>query len=519
MAIDAMKVLAEIRAERQRKKHDGAKTGASAEAPGVHNGSSSATSVDAGKLFTDLHDFLRRYICYPSTHAQVAHTLWCAHTHCMSEWHTTPRLAFMSEEKESGKTRALEVTELVTPGALLSFNASPAAMVRKVAAGSGCTTVLYDEIDALFGSAKREEGNLDVRSVLNSGYRRGAKCHRCVTAGKRIKVEELDAFAPVAVAGLRNLPDTLASRAIIIRMRPRTPDEKVEQFRRRWAQPIANEIYGRLAAWCGGLKLADVEPDMPDGVADRAAECWEPLLAIADAVGGIWPNLAREAAKHFVQGGRHEAQSLGVELLEHIREAFGGADALWTETLLERLIERPESPWKDIYGKPLTDRGLAQRLKNHRDQHGEPIRSCDVKLNGTNRKGYRAEQFHDVWPRYLEMSATRATRATFLNGQNKKVAEVAQVALDGGTPIADVACNCSASATPPSPDLWADLDIPASCRRCAHCGRGGAVNIVTLHDGKQRQLHRECEAPWLATHDNPLSRQPLNGGTFGGSAA
>jgi hypothetical protein len=33
---------------------------------------------------------------------------------------------------------------------------------------------------------------------------------------------------------------------------------------------------------------------------------------------------------------------------------------------------------------------------------------------------------------------------------------------------------------------------------------------VALPDGKRRQLHRECEAPWFATHDHPpLS---LNGG-------
>jgi hypothetical protein len=63
----------------------------------------------------------------------------------------------------------------------------------------------------------------------------------------------------------------------------------------------------------------------------------------------------------------------------------------------------------------------------------------------------------------------------------------------------------------PSPEFFSDLapadpgDIPPSCRRCFHCGKGGAVNIVILPDGRQRQLHRECEAAWFATHDNPHS--------------
>jgi len=50
--------------------------------------------------------FLRRFVIYPSEHALVAHVLWIAHTHLMDCWDTTPRLAFMSAERMSGKTRA-----------------------------------------------------------------------------------------------------------------------------------------------------------------------------------------------------------------------------------------------------------------------------------------------------------------------------------------------------------------------------------------------------------------------------
>jgi hypothetical protein len=56
--------------------------------------------------------YLRRFVAYPSEHALVAHVLWIAHTHLLDEFDTTARLAFMSEEPQSGKTRALEVTEL-----------------------------------------------------------------------------------------------------------------------------------------------------------------------------------------------------------------------------------------------------------------------------------------------------------------------------------------------------------------------------------------------------------------------
>jgi hypothetical protein len=449
--------------------------------------------IDAVALLTEVHDFLGRFVAYPSPHAQVAHTLWCAHTHCMEQWHTTPRLAFMSEEKESGKTRALEISELLTPGALLSFNASPAALVRKISAGG--VTILYDEIDALFGSAKREEGNLDVRSVLNSGYRRGAKTHRCVTIGKRIKVEELDAFAPVALAGLRNLPDMLASRAIIIRMRRRAPDEKIEQFRQRRVRPIAAKIYERLAAWCGSLELADIEPEMPVGVVDRAAECWEPLLIIADAAGGKWSNLARKAAAFFVQVGRNEAQSSGVELLEHIREAFEEKDRLSTDSLLERLVGRPESPWKDIHGRVLDDRGLARRLR------GFGIRSTKIRIGTSTARGYRAEQFHDAWRRYLPVPEQTERMEQPSPYNDLSVPHVPHVPDNAPT---------EAGKRVNGEDIDPD-DVPPSCRRCFHCGKASAVNAVVLPDCTV-WLHRECEAAWFATHDKSHSPHSLNGG-------
>src|SRR5262245_45642795 len=96
--------------------------------------------VDAGGAMTytplDLVEiFLRRFIAYPSEHAVVAHALWIAHAHLMECFDTTPRLAFMSAEKMSGKTRALEVTALFVPDRILSISASPAVIVRLVAKG------------------------------------------------------------------------------------------------------------------------------------------------------------------------------------------------------------------------------------------------------------------------------------------------------------------------------------------------------------------------------------------------
>ena len=374
--------------------------------------------------------FYRKFIAYPSEHALVAHVLWTSHTHLVECFDTTPRLAFMSPEKDSGKTRALEITALFASNAFLSFSASTASIVRKIAKGyedGGVPTILYDEIDNVFGSSKmQQEGAADLRAALNAGYRRGAMAVRCTNHGANIT--EYPCFAPLAMAGLRTLPDTLASRSIFVHMRRRAPNEEIEPFRHRYHPEQANPIANALIEWCDEIeaKVAGYEPTIPGGIVDRNADCWEPLLAIAEIAGGDWPARARAAAIYLTDGAKDETLTDGVELLSHVREAFDGAERIWTETLLQKLCNRDESPWKDIHGKPLNDRGLASRLKPY------GVKSGDVKISGTNHKGYLASQFADAWNRYLPdaagTSATSATSATFLNNKNNLVAPVAPVA-------------------------------------------------------------------------------------------
>jgi hypothetical protein len=116
-----------------------------------------------------VESYLRRFVIYPSDHAVIAHFLWIAHAHLMECWDTTPRLAFMSPQPGSGKTRALEVTELLVPHPNMSASMSPAAMVRIIAKAreeERFVTILYDEIDGVF--AKAEEGIADLRGGLQA---------------------------------------------------------------------------------------------------------------------------------------------------------------------------------------------------------------------------------------------------------------------------------------------------------------------------------------------------------------
>jgi hypothetical protein len=360
--------------------------------------SEAAASANVTKMLSDVEAFIRRFVVYPSVHALVAHVLWIAHTHLMDVWESTPRIAFLSPERESGKTRALEVTELLVPRPVMSVNATSAYLFRKVSAPEGTPTILYDEADTVFGPKARD--NEDVRGMLNAGHRRGATAGRCVVRGKVVETEELPAYCAVALAGIGDLPDTILSRAIVVRMRRRTKGETIKAYRRRVYKNEGHALCDELAAWASRVKarFTNTYPEMPNGVEDRAADAWEPLLAVAEAAGGEWPRRAREAAVALVKEAKESTPSLGVKLLADVLAVFNDAraDRLATHTILDKLCAMEESPWGDLRGKPLDARRLAQMLGSYRIKP-------EVRRDGEKTyRGYARADLEDAWSRYLD---------------------------------------------------------------------------------------------------------------------
>ena len=271
-------------------------------------------------LLLAVEEFLGRYVAYPSETARVAHVLWIAHCWLMDHWESTPRIAFLSPEPGSGKTRALEVTEHLVPRPVHAVNTTPSYLFRKVSDPNGPPTILYDEIDTVFGPKAKD--NEDIRGMLNAGHRRGATAGRCVVRGNTVVTEELPAYCAVALAGLNDLPDTIMTRSIVIRMHRRRSDEKVKPWRDRTCRPDAEKIADRLRDWANTSHQLLEWPDMPDGIEDRAADVWEPLLAVADLAGGAWPHRARVAAVALVAHSSDPARSLGLCLLADVRATF-----------------------------------------------------------------------------------------------------------------------------------------------------------------------------------------------------
>jgi len=356
--------------------------------------------ADVSCPLDDVHAFLGRFVAHPSEHAHVAHTLWVAHTHLMDAWESTPRIAFLSPEPASGKTRALEASELLVPRPVEAVNVTAAYLFRKVGGEDGPPTVLFDEVDTIFGPKAGDHE--EIRGLLNAGHRRGAVAGRCVVRGKIIETEEIPAYCAVALAGLGDLPDTILSRCVVIRMRRRGPGERVEAYRRRIVKDEGHALAQRLAAWSRTIvaSVTAAWPTMPAGIEDRDSDIWEPLLAVADAAGGTWPERARVSAVTHVTDSKAGTPSLGIRLLADLKDVFSLREVMSSEEVLSTLHDIDEAPWNEIArGKPLNARGLAQRLK----QYG--VSSRTVRIGATTAKGYRREDLHDAWTRYLPTPA------------------------------------------------------------------------------------------------------------------
>lgn len=431
-----------------------------------------------------LYAALTRYVAFPDEHATVATTLWIATTHTLPAFEFAPRLAVTSPEKRCGKSRLLDIIAGTCHKPLPSVDATVAAIFRSLG-GDHPPTLIIDETDAIFGSKKVAEQNEDLRKLLNAGHQRGRPALRCV--GPLQTPTEFQTFAMVALAGIGKLPDTITDRAVNISMQRRASGESVSQFRSRRDGPVLAALRDRLAAWAKEHidELSKAEPDLP--VDDRAADTWEPLVAVADAAGGDWPKLARSACRAIesATAKADEDGSLNVKLLADIRAVFAedrrqhlavGGLFLPTADLVRSLRHIEESPWGDI---ELTPRKLAQRLK--------PFDVAPGFNAAKTVRGYALDSFADAFKRYLRPKASSRPRrdsdpeehgesANFQSVRNPS--ESVQDRTDGRfTDGSHIAAETANGAGPNRiSDTWTLSDVPPGENGHRHvCGCGAEL--------------------------------------------
>ncbi|HUK72229.1 MAG TPA: DUF3631 domain-containing protein [Streptosporangiaceae bacterium] len=348
--------------------------------------------ADGGAVLARVRDALTRYVALPSGELADAITLWIAATHGQAYWQHAPRLVIRSPEKRCGKSRLLDVIFYLTHRPVMTVNATPAAIFRTIT-DDDPPTLLVDEADTIFGG-KAAENHEELRALLNAGHQRGRPALRCVGVGAAQHAAEFPTFAMAAIAGIGSMPDTVEDRSVIVPMRRRAPTEQVTPFRTRRDRPGLETLCAELGAWiaANGEELAGAEPDMP--VEDRAADTWEPLIAVADLAGGDWPARARKTA--LLLCAAHDASavdaSLGVRLLTDIAAAFQDAHTSFipSRELVNMLHRMGDSPWRDF---DISMNRLAYRLRDY----GVHPRPNPAKTD----RGYHAGDFRDAFARYL----------------------------------------------------------------------------------------------------------------------
>lgn len=417
-----------------------------------------ATPQGLTDLLNRMTAWIDRYSVHLSEHEARVLALWAAHTWAVMGFYTTPRLIISSATKGSGKTRQLELLENLVCAPKLTADTTPAVLFRTVEKGheqGRPPTILFDEADATFnefGGGKQDQ----LRGIANSGYKQGGTVERCV--GNDNEVKTFHTFAPVAFAGIAgNMPDTIVSRAITVEMRKRKRGEPVDPYNTRRARRETEPFRAWLELWSADPAVTEyleqVETQLPDGVEDRAAEIWEPLITIADLADERWGVWAREACVYFLGRPSMEEKPRNIRLLEDIRTVLDGRESIPTVDLCVLLNGLEGAEWGMTPGG-IQPYDLSRTL---RPFGVAPVRIRDGRrtykgytLSPTHQKGSEQVGLQDAWDRHLPLFLESGNTGNIGNSAGKS-------ATDAGT------VGHSREQGEQSPLLRSVPDVPPSC--------------------------------------------------------
>jgi hypothetical protein len=353
------------------------------------------TGTTLAALLHDLRAYIYRYVVVTPEQALTI-ALWIAVTHVLDAFDTVAYLSITSATKRSGKTRLLEILEAIVRRPWLTGRTSAAALVRKVDAEA--PTLLLDEGDTAFKGD--QEYSEMLRGILNSGYKRNGMVTLCVGKGADITTKDFSTFSAKAIAGIGQLPDTVADRSIPIELKRRMSSEPVQRWRERDGHAEAEPLRHRLMAWREAAiePLRAARPVLPEELSDRAADVWEALFAVADMAGGDWPVRTRRAAVALM--GSVDDTDPTIELLKDIFAEVmpdESRQVIPTEEIRTKLIALEHRPWATWRrDKPISARGLARLL--------DPLGVHPIRLE--HLRGYRRDAFEGLIARYLPIQAS-----------------------------------------------------------------------------------------------------------------
>ena len=232
---------------------------------------------------------------------------------------TFPRLNLQGE-RESGKSKLMELLRATAFNALLMVNPTPAVLYRLVQEFQA--TLLLDEMEGL----SKEDAQV-VLAIINSGYKVGGSVPRC-EGEKKKQVESFRVYAPIALAAIRGVNATTEDRCIPLVLQRGTNPARINAE----VDP-ADEIFAQIRAGCYRLLLMNWKKvqdtyrniTLPPWLNGRARELWKPILTIAEVADcenglAIKPDLLALAREHVADRDpvSAEGEALLAVLSEHL---------------------------------------------------------------------------------------------------------------------------------------------------------------------------------------------------------
>jgi hypothetical protein len=339
--------------------------------------------------------FIQRFCILPEA-AYLPLALWIVATHMSDTFDAFPYVALISPMKGCGKTRVLEVLEVLCAKPRFVTTISPASLFRMM---EESPTLLLDEVEVLRNS-KLSEGAQAILAILNAGHRKGSTVTRCEPAGQDWKVRHFRVYGPKVFAAIGRLPDTLTDRCIRISMQRRTKAQTVGRFLRARTPTEAIPVRESISAWSESRRddVRDEYENIEDIplLADREVDLWMPLVAVCLVAS---PNRMNELKRCALvlcgdKGADDVADSLVLKLMADLRGVWpADKHPMTTESVLKELKELSDSPWGGLNAIE-----LARMLR----PFGPQPRT--VRTGTGTAKGYLYGDFDEVFSRYLPSS-------------------------------------------------------------------------------------------------------------------
>ncbi len=344
--------------------------------------------VNGARLATDIVGSLKRHIVMTDDEALTT-AMWVLHAYTLDAFRISPILTLASPTKRCGKTTTLSILTYMAPRPLAASKITAPTVYRAVDEAS--PTLLLDEADTFIHTGKGLIG------ILNSGHsREGA--YAWVTEQRRPR--KFSTWCAKVIAIIGSLPDTLADRSIVVSLRRKRSDEQVTPIRMEIEAEFL-DLRRQCVRWAMDniQALTQSDPVIPDGLHNRVADNWRPLLAVAEQIGGRTVQRVHEAATRMADLDPTQRKHVAELLLEDVSDILSESKGsfITSDALVTALNQMEDRPYAELSsGRPMTKTKLAMILRPF------GIAPTVARRRNTVVRGYHAAAFDEAIKRYVD---------------------------------------------------------------------------------------------------------------------